>query len=94
VFSGVSFFFFAWMLLLRREAGGNRKRKKERVRRRQSQGRERERENATDARRFPTTEEGKRKKKFFEHERPCGSILGIALLLQRDLPVSQCVVFA
>jgi hypothetical protein len=57
------------MLVLGREAGGNRKRKKERVRRRQSQGRERERENTTDARRFPTTEEeGKRKKKFFEHE--------------------------
>jgi hypothetical protein len=58
--------FVAWMVLLRREAGGNRKRKKERVRRRQSQGRERE--NTTDARRFPTTEEGKRKKVFFEHE--------------------------
>lgn len=64
---------FRCVLLLRgccccREAGGNRKRKKERVGRRQSQGRERERENTTDARRFPKTEEGKRKKKFFEHE--------------------------
>ncbi len=58
--------------MLGREAGGNRKRKTEKSdgdRVRDERERERERENTTDARRFPTIEEeGKRKKKFFEHE--------------------------
>jgi hypothetical protein len=41
---------------------------RDRVRDERERERERERESTTDARRLPTTEEGKRKEKFFEHE--------------------------
>jgi hypothetical protein len=80
----------AWILLLRRAI--------EREKRKESDGdrvrdeRETERTQQTHAV-FQQQKKGKEIRSFL-NMRPCGSILGIALLLQRDFPVSQCVVFA